>query len=61
MNKMETEEMFNRLSIINQIRVELLSLGGTVFSSSDEEILDNLDFIEEKTKELLGKIQLIKN
>lgn len=58
---METEEMFNRLSIINQIRVELLSLGGTVFSSSDEEILDNLDFIEEKTKELLGKIQLIKN
>ena len=58
---METEEMFNRLSIINQIRVELLALGGSVFSSSDDEILDNLDFIEEKTKELLEKIQLIKN
>ena len=58
---METEEMFNRLNIINQIRVELLALGGTVFSSSDEEILDNLDFIEEKALDLLEKIRMMKN
>lgn len=63
MNKMKvtTNELYDRLTLFDQLKVDVIALGGTIFESTQDEVMENIDFIEEKILDLLEKIRMMKN
>lgn len=63
MNKMKatTEELYDRLTLFDQLKVDVMALGGTIFESTQDELMESIDFIEEKALDLLEKIRMLKN
>lgn len=58
---MKTDELYDRLTLFDQLKVDVMALGGTIFESTQDELMESIDFIEEKALDLLEKIRMLKN
>ena len=59
--KATTEELYDRLTLFDQLKVDVMALGGTIFESTQDEFMESIAFIEKKSEDLLEKIRMLKN